>query len=104
MSLGMIHGQSLAGVFPRSVTCWFPPLSGVCLWLAVSERSQSTQSASPVWPSVQPPLQTGSSWCDVSSVTSGDLSLLRDNCLHLSPSKGSGLLKRLCPRILLFPP
>ena len=28
----------------------------------------------------------------------GHLSLLRDNCHHQNPSKGSGLLKRLCPR------
>lgn len=98
MSMGMIHGHSPAVAFPCSVTCWFPPLSRVSLWLAASEKSHSSQSVSPVCASVQPPPQSSGVWCDGGTVTLGDLSLPRDNCHHLNPSKGSGLLKRLCPR------
>lgn len=72
----MIHGHSRAVAFPCSVTCCFPPLSGLSLCL--SESSQPSPSVSPVCASVQTPPQS-------SAVTSG----------HLNPSKGSGLSQRL---------
>lgn len=85
MSMGMAESITCSGM------CWLhslllPLLSRVSLWLAVSERSCFSQPVSPGCASVQP----SSVWCDSSTGTLRDLSLLGDNCHHLNPSTGSG--------------
>lgn len=48
VSLGMIHGHSPAASSSCSITCCFPPVSRVCLWLAVRRGSHPRHSVSAV--------------------------------------------------------